>query len=73
MSTLLVYQQLLIMKRSIGSTPSIECYLPSGPDSISPLVLKYIAKSIVKPLTKIYNYSLTIGQLPEKLPNYSYF
>lgn len=38
---------------------------PSGPDSMSPLVLRNIAKSIVKPLTKMYNYSLTIGQLPD--------
>ena len=38
---------------------------PPGPDCMSPLILKNITNSIVKPLTKLYNYSLTIGQLPD--------
>lgn len=39
---------------------------PSGTDSN----IRNIAKSIVKPLTKIYNYSLTIGQLPDIWKNF---
>lgn len=41
---------------STGSAP--------GLDSMTPLVLKNIAKYIVKHLTKIYNYSFTIGHHP---------
>lgn len=37
---------------------------PSGPDGVSPQVLKYTAQSIYKPLTKLFNISLNNGTLP---------
>ena len=37
---------------------------PPGPDGISPLILKNIASSLYKPLTKLFNMSLSIGKLP---------
>lgn len=46
---------------------------PSGPDGVSPQVLKYTAQSIYKPLTKLFNISLTMelflvfGKLPKLL------
>ena len=36
-----------------------------GPDSVSPKVLKQIAQSIYKPLTKLFNTSLRSGTLPK--------
>lgn len=37
---------------------------PSGPDSVSPRILKYIAPAIHKPLAKLFNISLSTGSLP---------
>jgi hypothetical protein len=36
-----------------------------GPDRIGSLLLKELADQVVKPLTKIYNSSLTSGEVPE--------
>ena len=38
---------------------------PPGPDNVSPKVLKQIAQSIYKPLTKLFNTSLSSGTLPK--------
>ena len=38
---------------------------PPGPDGISPKILKNIASSISKPLTKLFNISLSSGKLPK--------
>jgi hypothetical protein len=37
---------------------------PAGPDGVSPRLLKDIAFSISKPLTNIFNMSLSIKQVP---------
>ena len=37
---------------------------PPGPDGISPVILKNISHSILKPLTKMFNLSLHMGELP---------
>ena len=37
---------------------------PSGPDGVAPRILCHISKSIIKPLTLIFNQSLASGRLP---------
>ncbi|KAK6171783.1 hypothetical protein SNE40_018213 [Patella caerulea] len=43
----------------------LNCSKPSGPDNISPAVLKNITPSITSPLTKFFNLSLELQLLPD--------
>ena len=41
----------------------------AGDDNIGNFIIKRAAKEIVKPLTQIFNLSILIGNVPEKLKN----
>ena len=46
---------------------SIQCSKAPGPDSITPFILKNIASSISKPLSLLFNFSLSSSKFPDLL------